>query len=95
MNDDFIYQVDSGLWGPATKPFKIDRKNLHVIRWQSVAYEEGNEIYSMKLPPEPKLVCTAVKKDSVVFSIPENEKFQLKANNKKSVKNNRRYILAD
>lgn len=85
MNDDFIYQVDSGLWGPATKPFKIDRKNLHVIRWQSVAYEEGNEIYSMKLPPEPKLVCTAVKKDSVVFSIPENEKFQLKANNKKSV----------
>lgn len=85
MNDNFIYQVDEGLWGPATKPFKIDRTNLHIIRWQDVSYREENAIYSMKLPPKPELVCTITKRKSVVYSISENSKFQLKANNKTSV----------
>lgn len=84
LNDDFIYQIDGSLWGQATKPFKIDRKSLHVIRWQSVTYQEGNEIYSIKLPPKPQLKCSRTKKGSIVFSIPENEKYQLKANNKNS-----------
>ncbi len=85
MNDDFIYQIDGGIWEHATKPFKIDRKNLHVIRWQSVSYSEENEIFSMKLPPKPKLICTETKKGSLIYSIPENDKFQLKASNNNSV----------
>lgn len=85
LNDDFIYQLDSGYWGPASRPFVIDRNSPHVIRWQSVAYEEGNEVYSIKLPPKPEIKLSKTKKGSLVFSIPENEKFQLKANNMVSV----------
>lgn len=48
-----IYCVDNGIWEEATGSVYIDRSEPHTIFWQSVAYEPGNPVYSVVLPPRP------------------------------------------
>lgn len=82
---NFIYQIDDEYWNASKKTVFIDRNVSHVIKWQSVAYEFGNPVYFMVVPPKPKLTSQTLQNGSVVFSIPEDSKFQLKAINKSSV----------
>lgn len=48
-----IYSVDNDIWQEATGSVMVDRSVGHTIYWQSVAYEQGNPVYSMYLPPRP------------------------------------------
>lgn len=82
---NFIYQIDDEYWNASKKTVYIDRNVLHVIKWQSVAYEFGNPVYFMVVPPKPKLSSKTLQNGSVVFSIAEDSKFQLKAIKKSSV----------
>lgn len=49
-----IYLMDEGYWQEATGSVLVDRSVGHTIYWQSVAYEQGNPVYSMYLPPRPQ-----------------------------------------
>ena len=48
-----IYSMDDSIWQEATGSVLLDRSVGHTIYWQSVAYEQGNPVYSMYLPPRP------------------------------------------
>lgn len=51
--DKLIYTIDDAHWQEATGTVVLDRNVGHTIYWQSVAYEEGNPVYSLYLPPKP------------------------------------------
>lgn len=48
-----IYSLDNGIWQEAAGSVVVDRSVGHTIYWQSVAYDQGNPVYSMYLPPRP------------------------------------------
>lgn len=52
---NLIWQLDDGYWSASKKPFVVDRSVSHILRWQSVAYENGNPVESFVLPPKPEL----------------------------------------
>lgn len=52
---NLIWQLDDGYWSASHEPFLIDRSASHILRWQSVAYEDGNPVESFVLPPKPEL----------------------------------------
>ena len=49
--DKLIYAVDDSYWQAAVGSIVVDRSVGHTIYWQSVAYEKGNPVYSLYLPP--------------------------------------------
>ena len=44
--DFLIYQIDDEYWSADKNPRKLDMSQDHIVRWQSMAYEEGNPVSS-------------------------------------------------
>ncbi|MBO4319716.1 MAG: hypothetical protein J5857_04530 [Treponema sp.] len=44
--DFLIYQIDDEYWSADKNPRKLDMRQDHIVRWQSMAYEEGNPVSS-------------------------------------------------
>ena len=47
--DFLIYQIDDEYWSADKTPRKLDMRQDHIVRWQSMAYEEGNPVSSKKI----------------------------------------------
>lgn len=47
--DFLIYQIDDEYWSADKNPRKLDMRQDHIVRWQSMAYEEGNPVSSKKI----------------------------------------------
>lgn len=47
--DFLIYQIDDEYWSADKKPRKLDMSQDHIVRWQSMAYEEGNPVSSKRI----------------------------------------------
>ena len=68
-NDNYIYKIDSEYWSLPKSSIKLDRSVSHMIRWQSINYEEGNPVDYFVLPPEPVLNQTNQADGSIVFTL--------------------------
>ncbi len=53
--ENLIYQLDDNYWSADREPKLIDRNVTHTVRWQSVNYQKGNKVYSVRIPPAPRL----------------------------------------
>ena len=47
--DFLIYQIDDEYWSADKNPRKLDMRQDHIVRWQSMAYEEGNPVSYKKI----------------------------------------------
>lgn len=80
--DGLIYQIDDEYWTGEKKSIVLDRSVPHTIRWQSVAFEEGNPVEQWTLPPKPELVKEKLSDGTYVFkSSVENYKLTLDGKN--------------
>ena len=68
-----IYQIDDEFWNASKEPLKLDRSVSHVVRWQSIAYEEGNPVESFILPSKPSLAVSYSKENYVEISLAESD----------------------
>lgn len=53
--EKLIWCIDDGEWSANKNQIYIDRTKEHIVKWQSVAYETGNTVFSYVIPAEPKL----------------------------------------
>ncbi len=60
---------------------KLDRSVWHTVRWQSIAYEEGNPVQEMKLPPKPEVQIVKNSDFSETAKILSSEKFLFAVDN--------------
>ncbi|MCR5219119.1 FN3 associated domain-containing protein [Treponema sp.] len=51
--ENLIYQIDDEFWTASRDKVYLDRSIPHTVRWQSIAYEEGNPVSEYIIPPEP------------------------------------------
>lgn len=65
--DKLIYCIDDGYWESATGSVRIDRTVPHKISWQSVAYEQGNPVYSIELPAKPEFTLEYEGNETAIF----------------------------
>lgn len=49
----FIYQIDDGFWSASRESIPIDTSIPHVIRFQSLDYDNANPVKAYLLPPKP------------------------------------------
>lgn len=77
--EKLIYCIDDGLWSADTKPVYLDRTVPHIIRWQSVAYENGNPVQSFLLPAKPAVEVRSVAKHKgpVTFLIRGDSRYRM------------------
>lgn len=78
---NLIYQIDDDFWGLDLNEKKLDRSVKHTIRWQSIAYEEGNPVQEIILPPKPNVKIQKNENSSINISIPEDNKFYFAPDN--------------
>ena len=67
--DMLIYQIDDGYWAAGTESVSLDRTVPHTVRWQSMAYEPGNPVSSLTLPPKPSLERSVSDDGSITFTL--------------------------
>lgn len=75
--EKLIWQLDEEDWSASTIPVELDRSKRHVLRWQSVAFEQGNPIHSFVLPAEPELTFDARPDKSLNFSIDGDLRYRM------------------
>ncbi len=77
--EKLIWCIDDGMWSASTEPVYIDRDTEHVIKWQSIAYEEGNPVQSYVIPPKPSLITSSnsYNTKSVLFSIDGDMRYRM------------------
>lgn len=75
--EKLIYQIDDGYWTASTEPVTLDRSVEHIVRWQSVAYEFGNEVQSYTIPVKPELSSYKSTDGAIIFSIPGDNDFEI------------------
>ena len=68
-NDNLIYKIDSEYWSLPKTSLKLDRSVSHMIRWQSIEYEEGNPVEYFVLPPKPQVNQTVNPDGSLVLAL--------------------------
>lgn len=76
-NDNYIYKIDSEYWSLPKNSINLDRSVSHMIRWQSIEYEEGNPVEYFVLPPMPELNQTTDPDGSMHFSIQGDSAYSL------------------
>jgi len=54
LDENLIYKVDSEYWELPKTPKTLDRSVSHMISWQNLAYEYGNPVEFIVLPPKPE-----------------------------------------
>ncbi len=74
---NLIWTLDDGTWSNSTEPVKIDRSEPHTLKWQSVAYENGNPVETFEIPSKPK-ISAQTKKGSVTFKLNGEKSYKLK-----------------
>ncbi len=67
--DKLIYTIDDAHWQEAAGTVVLDRSVGHTIYWQSVAYERGNPVYSLYLPPKPSASLKFHVKEAVTIDL--------------------------
>ncbi|MCH5291912.1 MAG: hypothetical protein J1D88_09205 [Treponema sp.] len=72
-----IYQIDDEYWSADSAPRELDRTVPHVVRWQSVSYEEGNAVSSCVIPPKPRLRVRKGGGGQAVFSVAGDEGYRM------------------
>ncbi|MFA6937061.1 MAG: hypothetical protein WCQ67_02390 [Treponema sp.] len=75
--EKLIYQIDDGYWSASTEPVALDRNVEHIVRWQSVAYEFGNEVQSYTIPVKPEICSYKSTDGAITFSIPGENNFEI------------------
>lgn len=65
--ENLIYQIDDEYWTASRELTVLDRTKPHVIRWQSIAYEEGNPVSEYVLPAMPVFSAAASEDGSLEF----------------------------
>ena len=76
-NRDYIYKIDSEYWGLPKNSITLDRSVSHMIKWQSLAYEEGNPIDYFVLPPKPELKQEDGDDGSIVFTLEGSDSYTM------------------
>ena len=71
--EKLIYQIDDEFWTASKEALHLDRSVQHVVRWQSIAYEEGNPVESFILPSKPSLAVSYSKENYVEISLAESD----------------------
>lgn len=74
---NLIYSVDDNFWELADGSIYLDRDVPHTISWQSVAYEVGNPIYSITLPPKPSLQMSYEGNQAATLEAPDGYKIAI------------------
>ena len=67
--EKLIWSLDESEWSASRAPVVLDRSVEHTLRWQSVAYEKGNPVFSFVLPPEPVLTVSEKFQEPLEFFI--------------------------
>ena len=78
--EKLIYQIDDSFWSADKTPVVLDRSVSHVIRWQSMAYEQGNPVPAFELLPKPALKKTSVQNNVIELSLDTSSKMFLLGN---------------
>ena len=76
-NRDYIYKIDTEYWGLPKNSVTLDRSVSHMIRWQNLAYEEGNPIDYFVLPPKPTLKEEEGDDGSIVFTLEGSDTYTM------------------
>ena len=76
-NNNLIYKIDSEYWSLPKNSVKLDRSVSHMIRWQSIDYEEGNPVEYFVLPPKPVLNQTTEPDGSIIFTLEGDSAYSL------------------
>ncbi len=72
----YIYQIDDGDWFPGSNNSILDRSIPHVIRWQSVNYEENNIVEEFYLASKP-VISKNIENGIVSFFVNQDDKYEL------------------
>ncbi|MBQ0051625.1 MAG: hypothetical protein KBT11_06110 [Treponema sp.] len=75
---NLIWCIDDGFWSASTEPVFVDRKTAHIVKWQNVAYAEGNFVETFILPPKPKINLTYVER-CAVFNLDGDSRYKMSA----------------
>jgi len=76
-DQNLIYKIDSDMWGLPKEPVKLDRSVSHMISWQNIAYEFGNPVEFIILPPKPQVSVTETEDGDLKVSIPGKDNYKL------------------
>ena len=87
---NFIYQIDNEYWGLDLSERKLDRSVWHTVRWQSIAYEKGNPVQQVRLPPKPEVQIVKNSDRSETAKILSDKKFLFVPEN--SLQNTKTYF---
>ncbi|MBB5217925.1 hypothetical protein DYE49_07750 [Treponema rectale] len=80
--ENLIYQIDDEYWTASRELTVLDRTKPHVIRWQSIAYEEGNPVSEYVLPAMPVFSAVSAEDGSLEFKCSDSSyRFALNSDN--------------
>lgn len=67
--EKLIWCIDDSDWSASKNPLVLDRSVAHTVKWQSVAYEPGNPVFSFVIPAEPDLSVSLANQKPAEFFI--------------------------